>query len=98
MYGSHERHLLEQASHWLGETTRLTESYGPQTGHRNLSSNFGQMIGWQELLPQSREEAQLLQRGTAGTRVLIPEWTEWLHIYDEALQARLTRRRGGQRA
>jgi hypothetical protein len=97
MYGSHERHLLEQASHWLGETTRRTESYGPQTGHRNLSSNFGQMIGWQELLPQSREEAQLLQRGTAGARVLIPEWTEWLYIYDEALQARLTRRLGGQR-
>ena len=51
------------------------------------------MIGWQELLPQSREEAQLLQRGTAGTRVLIPEWTEWLQIYDEALQRRLERHR-----
>jgi type IV secretion system protein VirD4 len=95
MYGSYERHLLEQASHWLGETTRRTESYGPQTGHRNLSSNFGQMIGWQELLPQSREEAQLLQRGTAGTRVLIPEWTEWLQIYDQALQRRLERRQAG---
>ena len=29
MYGAHERHLLEQASHWSGLATRRTESYEP---------------------------------------------------------------------
>jgi hypothetical protein len=67
MYGAHERHILEQASHWLGETTRRTESYEPNHGARSQSSQFGQMIGWQELLPQNREEAQLLQTGITPT-------------------------------
>ncbi|KEP38795.1 type VI secretion protein [Mycobacterium kansasii] len=89
MYGAHERHLLEQASHWLGETTRRTESYEPNGGSRSLSSQFGQAIGWQELLPQNREEAQLLQRGTAGERVHIPDWNEFLAIFDQAVRRRL---------
>jgi type IV secretory system conjugative DNA transfer VirD4/TraG family protein len=89
MYGAHERHLLEQASHWLGETTRRTEAYEPSGGGRTQSSQFGQAIGWQELLPQSREEAQLLQRGTAGEHVHIPDWTEFLRIFDQAVQRRI---------
>lgn len=89
MYGAHERHLLEQASHWLGETTRRTEAYEPTGGSRGQSSQFGQAIGWQELLPQNREEAQLLQRGTAGERVHIPDWTEFLPLFDEAVQRRI---------
>ncbi|MGH3971398.1 MAG: type IV secretory system conjugative DNA transfer family protein [Mycobacterium sp.] len=89
MYGAHERHLLEQASHWLGETTRRTESYEAGGGGRSQSSQFGQAIGWQELLPQNREEAQLLQRGTAGERVHIPDWSEFLTIYDQAVEQRL---------
>nr|VTP03865.1 TraM recognition site of TraD and TraG [Mycobacterium riyadhense] len=93
MYGAHERHLLEEASHWLGETTRRTESYETNSGSRSQSSQFGQMIGWQELLPQSREEAQLLQRGTAGERVHIPDWTEFLQIFDQAVQRRIEKRR-----
>lgn len=88
MYGAHERYLLEQASHWLGETTRRTESYDAGGGGRSQSSQFGQAIDWQELLPQTREEAQLLQRGTAGERVHIPDWTELLGIYDEAVAKR----------
>lgn len=89
MYGAHERHLLEQASHWLGETTRRTEAYEPTGGSRGQSSQFGQAIGWQELLPQTREEAQLLQRGTAGERVHIPDWTEFLTLFDQAVQRRI---------
>ncbi len=93
MYGAHERHLLEQASHWLGETTRRAETYEPNSGSRSQSSQFGQMIGWQELLPQNREEAQLLQRGTAGERVHIPDWTEFLTIFDQAIQRRIDKQR-----
>jgi hypothetical protein len=93
MYGAHERHLLEQASHWLGETTRRTESYDAGGGGRSQSSQFGQAIDWQELLPQTREEAQLLQRGTAGERVHIPDWTELLGIYDNAVAQRFARTR-----
>ena len=89
MYGAHERYLLEQASHWLGETTRRTESYEPTGGSRGQSSQFGQAIGWQELLPQTREEAQLLQRGTAGERVVIPDWSEFLPFFDQAVQRRI---------
>lgn len=93
MFGSHERHMLEEASHWLGETTRRTESYEPNNGSRSQSSVFGQMMGWQELLPQNREEAQLLQRGTAGERVHIPDWSEFLVIFEQAIEARRTKRR-----
>lgn len=97
MYGAHERYLLEEASHWLGETTRRTESYEPHSGSRGQSSVYGQMIGWQELLPQNREEAQLLQRGTAGERVHIPDWSEFLEVYDQAIERRLHKQRNGSR-
>ncbi|MGH3556054.1 MAG: type IV secretory system conjugative DNA transfer family protein [Mycobacterium sp.] len=92
MYGAHERHLLEQASHWAGLATRRTDTYEPDTGGRSQSSQFGQKIDWQELLPQNRQEAQLLQRGTAGERVHIPDWTEFIAIFDEAVKRRLEKR------
>ncbi|BBY96372.1 hypothetical protein MGALJ_60410 (plasmid) [Mycobacterium gallinarum] len=91
MYGAHERHLLEQASHWQGLATRRTESYEPSGGSRSQSSQLGAIIDWQELLPQSLEEAQLLLRGTAGRRVQIPDWSEFLTIYDGAIEARRQR-------
>jgi type IV secretion system protein VirD4 len=91
MYGAHERHLLEQASHWQGLATRRTESYGPNGGSRSQSSQLGSIIDWQELLPQSLEEAQVLLRGTAGRRVQIPDWSEFLDIYDNAITARRNR-------
>lgn len=92
MYGAHERHLLEQASHWQGLGTRRTESYEANGGSRSQSSQLGSIIDWQELLPQSLEEARLLLRGTAGRRVQIPDWSDFLKIYDEAIEARRRRR------
>ncbi|HEX7824160.1 MAG TPA: TraM recognition domain-containing protein [Mycobacterium sp.] len=92
MYGAHERHLLEQASHWQGLGTRRTESYEPNGGSRSQSSQLGAIIDWQELLPQSLEEAQLLLRGTAGQRVQIPDWSDFLNIYDGAIATRRQRR------
>ncbi len=93
MYGAHERHLLEQASHWQGLGTRRTESYEPNGGSRSQSSQLGSIIDWQELLPQSLEEAQLLLRGTAGRRVQIPDWSVFLEIYDGAIETRRRRQR-----
>ncbi len=99
MYGAHERHLLEQASHWAGLATRRTESY-ENSGARSLSSQLGPMIDWQELLPLNREEAQLLridptgrQRGSANELVHIPDWSEFLTIFDHAVQRRLEKSR-----
>ncbi|MCH9729766.1 MAG: TraM recognition domain-containing protein [Actinomycetia bacterium] len=88
MRGAHERHLLEEASHWAGQATRRTESYEYNAGSRSQSSQYGQVIDWQELLPQSYEEAQLLLRGTPGHRVQIPDWSQFLSIYDKAIAAR----------
>ena len=88
---------MEQSSHWLGEATRRTESYEQNQRKPDFSQScqFGQIIGWQELLPQSREEAQLLQRGTAGQRVReFPDWNEFVKIFDQAVSRRLERRHG----
>jgi type IV secretion system protein VirD4 len=93
MYGAHERHLLEQASHWQGLATRRTESYEPNGGSRSQAPQLGSIIDWQELLPQTLEEAQVLLRGTAGRRVQIPDWSEFLGIYDGAIDARRRRQR-----
>ena len=91
MRGAHERHLLEESSHWAGMATRRTESYELNGGNRSQSSQYGQVIDWQELLPQSYEEAQLLLRGTPGHRVQIPDWNKFLAIYDKAIAARRQR-------
>lgn len=91
MYGSHERHLLEQASHWLGLSTRRTESYEPNSGNRAQSSVFGQEIEWQEFLPQDLSEARLLTRGAPGQKVLIPDFDDFIDIYRQAVNKRIQR-------
>ncbi|MGV7254583.1 type IV secretory system conjugative DNA transfer family protein [Mycobacterium kansasii] len=93
MHGAHERHLLEQASHWAGLSTRRTEAYEPDSGSRGQSSNFGPAIEWQDFLPQGREEGRLLLRGTPGTAVWLPGWTQFLQIFDQAIQRRIDKGR-----
>jgi hypothetical protein len=93
MYGAHERHLLEQASHWAGLSTRRTETYEPNWGSRSQSSQFGATLEWQEFLPQDREEAQLVTKGTPGNRVLIPDWSQFIKIFDQAISRRLEKSR-----
>lgn len=93
MYGSHERHFLEQASDWLGLATRRTESYEPTSGSRGQSSVFGAQIDWQDFLPQNREEAHLLARGEPGQRVHIPDWEDFLQIWDRVVEERVKRTR-----
>ena len=53
MYGAHERHLLEQASDWLGLATRRSESYEPNSGSRSQASQFGPSIDWQDFSPRT---------------------------------------------
>ena len=83
--------LLEQASHWLGLSTRRTESYEPNSGHRGQSSVFGQEIEWQEFLPQDRTEARLITRGAPGRKVLIPDFDDFIAIYRQAVTKRIER-------
>lgn len=97
MYGSHEKYILEQASDWLGLATRRTEAYEPNSGSRGQSSVFGPQIDWQDFLPQDREEAHLLARGAPGTRVHIPDWTDFLAIWDRVVQQRANRDRHAKR-
>ncbi|KWX19584.1 type VI secretion protein [Mycolicibacterium wolinskyi] len=93
MYGSHERHFLEQASDWLGLATRRTEAYEPNSGSRGQSSVFGAQIDWQDFLPQNREEAHLLARGEPGQRVHIPDWEDFLQIWDRVVEQRVQKAR-----
>jgi hypothetical protein len=98
MYGSHERHFLEQASDWLGLATRRTEAYEPTSGSRGQSSVFGPQIDWQDFLPQDREEAHLLARGEPGKRVHIPDWEDFLQIWDRVIDERIRKARHARRA
>ncbi|MBP2456211.1 type IV secretory system conjugative DNA transfer family protein [Mycolicibacterium lutetiense] len=91
MYGSHEKYILEEGSDWLGLATRRTEAYEPHGGSRGQSSVFGPQIDWQDFLPQNREEAHILARGGPGTRVHIPDWTDFLTIWDRVVQQRASR-------
>lgn len=93
MYGSHEKYILEQASDWLGLATRRTEAYEPNSGSRGQSSVFGPQIDWQDFLPQNREEAHLLSRGAPGTKVHIPDWAEFIAIWDRVVEQRASRKR-----
>ena len=52
---------------------------------------FGAQIEWQEFLPQDLTEARLIVRGTGGERVWIPDWSDFLKIYDKAVATRVAR-------
>ncbi|MDT5368435.1 MAG: hypothetical protein QOC62_2866, partial [Mycobacterium sp.] len=69
------------------------ETYEPNWGSRSQSSQFGATLEWQEFLPQDREEAQLVTKGTPGNRVLIPDWSQFIKIFDQAISRRLEKSR-----
>ncbi|SKS73535.1 type IV secretory pathway, VirD4 component [Mycobacteroides abscessus subsp. bolletii] len=94
MRGAHERHILEQASHWEGLATRRTEAYEPHSGSQGQSSVFGPAFEWQEFLPRDLNEARLIVRGTGGEKVWIPDWSDFLPVYDKAVNARIARMQG----
>jgi hypothetical protein len=90
MYGAREVELLTAAEHWSGLTTRRPESFGQADGHKNLNSELGAGLRWQELLPPNHEQARLLIRGTVGSCVDIPDWTVFRQHYDGAVKALLS--------
>lgn len=94
LHGSVEQELLAAAVYATGLTNRRTESFTQHDSHRTLSSVFGNLFEGQELLPPDREHARFLIRGTAGKLVRIPEWTEFVRMYDQ--QAKMIRSRGGK--
>ncbi len=52
MFSAHEEALLARTEDWSGGLTfRRTESYGQADGHKSLSTDFGPVLRWQELLP-----------------------------------------------
>jgi type IV secretion system protein VirD4 len=91
MYGAHEEALLARTEDWSGLTFRRTESYGQADGHKSLSTDFGPVLRWQELLPPDPEHARLLLRGGLGHCVEIPDWTRFKAYYDQASAALLAR-------
>ena len=84
MYGAHEEQLLQNPEDWSGLTFRRSESFGQADGHRNLNSEFGAGLRWQELLPPDREHARLIIRGGLGHCVEIPDWSRFRVLYDRA--------------
>jgi TraM recognition site of TraD and TraG len=90
MYGAREVELLTAAEQWSGLTTRRPESFGQADGHKNLNSELGAGLRWQELLPPNQEQARLLIRGTVGSCVDIPDWTVFRQRYDSAVKAVLS--------
>lgn len=92
MFGAREEELLTAAENWSGLTNRRSQGFGQADGHKNLSSDFGATLRWQELLPPDREHARLLVRGGVGTCVEIPDWSVFLHRYDTAIREILARR------
>lgn len=95
MFGAREEELLTAAENWSGLTNRRSQGFGQADGHKNLSSDFGATLRWQELLPPDREHARLLVRGGVGTCVEIPDWSVFLHRYDTAIREILARRGDG---
>jgi type IV secretion system protein VirD4 len=90
MYGARETELLEAGEDWSLFTNRRTESFSQADGRRELSSELGPGLRWQELLPPDRENARLLIRGDVGKCVQIPDWTVFRSYYDAAVKGLIT--------
>lgn len=91
MYGARERDLLTAAEDWSPLTTRRPQGFGQADGHKNLSSDLGSTLRWQELLPQTPDHARLLIRGGVGTSVEIPDWSRFKQIYEQVTATYLAR-------
>ncbi|NTY62579.1 type IV secretory system conjugative DNA transfer family protein [Mycolicibacterium sphagni] len=91
MFGADEDELLMGPESWSGLTFRRSEGFGQADGHRNLNSDFGAGLRWQELLPPDYEHARLILRGGLGHCVEIPDWSRFRVLYDRASAAALQR-------
>ncbi|MCH9736847.1 MAG: type IV secretory system conjugative DNA transfer family protein [Actinomycetia bacterium] len=91
MYGAREEQLLTAAENWSPLTTRRPQGFHQADGHKNLNSDLGAMLRWQELLPQTPSHARLLIRGGVGVSVEIPDWSVFKHMYDQVTAAYLAK-------
>ncbi|WP_250150467.1 type IV secretory system conjugative DNA transfer family protein [Mycolicibacter acidiphilus] len=94
MYGAHEQDLLTAAENWSPLTNRRTQSFGQNSGEKQLSSELGATIRWQELLPADVNHARLVIRGTPGVSVEIPDWSIVKALYDQAARSLIAQSSG----
>jgi type IV secretory system conjugative DNA transfer VirD4/TraG family protein len=98
MFGAAEMHMLRRAEEWSLQTTRRQETFDQATGAKTLSSHLGSTLEWRRLLPENRERARLLLRGTPGLCTEIPDWSTFVGLYDRAVQNALRGTNGNGRA
>ena len=89
MFGAAEMEMLRRAEEWTSQTTRRSESFDQASGAKSLSSHLGSTLDYRRLLPENRDHARLLLRGTAGVRTEIPDWSTFVALYDRAVRKAL---------
>ena len=89
MYGAAEMDMLRRAEEWSLQTTRRQESFDQASGAKTLSSQLGSTLDYRRLMPPNDEHARLWMRGTEGIQTEIPEWSEFIKLYDGAVQRAL---------
>lgn len=94
LFGAPEMDMLRRAEEWSLQTTRRQESFDQASGTKTLSSTLGSTLDYRRLLPDTHEHARLLLRGTAGRRTEIPDWSEFVALYEAAV-AGVVRRAAG---
>jgi type IV secretion system protein VirD4 len=85
MFGAAEMDMLHRAEEWTQQTTRRQESFDQATGAKTLSSQLGSTLDYRRLLPENRDHARLLLRGTPGVRTEIPDWSTFVGLLDRAV-------------
>jgi type IV secretion system protein VirD4 len=85
MFGAAEMEMLQRAEEWTQQSTRRSESFDQATGAKTLSGQLGSTLEYRRLLPENRDHARLLLRGTAGVRTEIPDWSVFVELFDRAV-------------
>jgi len=96
MYGAAEMEMLQRGEIWSRETTRRQATVDQATGTRTLSPSLGSSLDYRRLLPRNRGEARLLRRGQPGITTELPDWGDFVHKYDRAVQRYLQNGRNGR--
>ena len=91
MYGAHERHLLEQASHWLGETTRRTESSTPAAAAAASHRSSGKPSAGRSCSRRPGRKRSCCKGELPGSAFIFLTGAEFQGVYDQAVAQRLRR-------
>jgi type IV secretion system protein VirD4 len=79
-FGAAEMELLQRAEEWTQETTRRSETFDQAAGAKMFSPQLGSTLEYRRLLPDNRDNARLLLRGTAGVRAHIPDCSGFVEL------------------